>query len=86
MHFDDSKPEVPVSGWKPELVWVPPDSSRSSADRTTGLSPVSRQYDYSHLVGNPANRYDSEHDSGLVDGLLTEDDQILLRVGMHILW
>ena len=86
MYFDDSKPEVPLSGWKPEFIWVPPDSSHSSPGKTTGLPDVSDQYDHSHLTGDPANRCASGPDSRLLDGLLTEDDQILLHFGMHIAW
>jgi hypothetical protein len=86
MYLDDSKPEVPLSGWKPEFNWVPPASSHSSTERTPGLPPVSSHYDYRHLVGDPTKPYDSRPDSGLLDGLLTEFDQILLRFGMHIVW
>lgn len=52
----------------------------------TAAESVPRGYDYSHLVGDPARKRDQEFDAAHFDGLLTADDRILLRFGMHVAW
>ena len=43
-------------------------------------------YNYSHLVGDPVRQTDHRFDAAQFDGLLTDDDRTLLRLGMHIAW
>lgn len=47
---------------------------------------VPDEYDYSHLVGDPAKQHDTEVGAALFDGILTDYDRILLQFGMHVLW
>jgi hypothetical protein len=48
---------------------------------------VADRYDYSHLVGGgPVKQHEKGFDAARFDGLLTDYDRILLRLGMHILW
>jgi hypothetical protein len=43
-------------------------------------------YDHSHLAGSPSRQREEGFDAAEFDGLLTPDDRILLRFGMHIAW
>jgi hypothetical protein len=43
-------------------------------------------YNYSHLVGDPVRETDRRFDAAQFDGLLTDEDRTLLRIGMHIAW
>ena len=43
-------------------------------------------YNYSHLVGDPVRQTDHRFDAAQFDGLLTDEERTLLRLGMHIAW
>ena len=60
-----------------------PDCSRRGR---TAVDCIPSGYDYSHLVGSPSRQREEGFDTTEFDGLLTPDDRILLRFGMHIAW
>jgi len=44
------------------------------------------RYDYSHLIGGPANESDKEFDAARFDELLTDGDRKLLQYDLQISW
>ena len=60
-----------------------PDCSRPGRTIVEGLP---SEYNYSHLGGSPLRQRDQEFDAIEFDALLSADDRMLLRFGMHIGW
>lgn len=86
MHFGYSEDELTGPDSTPEVNGVRSDCSEISAGREAATTWIFPGHDYSHLVGDPAARYSRQSTALLTHGLLTEDDLILLRFGMRIVW
>ena len=86
MRFENPKSEIEYAQWCPECGKAAthfPDCPRSAK---TAVERVPLGYNYSHLVGDPVRRSNHGFDAAQFDGLLTDDDRTLLRLGMHIAW
>ena len=86
MRFDKSNSQSKRTGSCSECGAIgthSPDCSRFMKTEVECMPPV---YDYSHLVESSVEYSDREFDATHFDGLLTDEDRILLRFGMHIAW
>jgi hypothetical protein len=86
MRFENPGSEVERAQHCPECGGMTIHSPDCSRHGKTAVECVPYGYDYSHLVGSPLRQGDEGFDAAQFDGLLTADDRILLRFGMHIGW
>ena len=86
MRFENPDSEVERAQHCPEcrgIIIHLLDCSRSAETTVECALP---RYDYSHLVGDPLLEHGQAFDATRFDELLTADDRLLLRFGMHIAW
>lgn len=50
------------------------------------MARIPDEYNYSHMVGDPANGSEKEFDAARFDALLTDEDRKLLQSDFRISW
>jgi hypothetical protein len=86
MQSKNSYSEAQCGTCCPECIVTRPHHCTHCPEYGRATVNVEDAHDYSHLIGNPVRPREEEFDAAQFDGLLTDDDRILLGFGMHILW